>query len=105
MSTEDLNRTNVIVQTEGEQYGEQIHTQISNSDLTNGIISVWNIDYQGRPTSWRIHNERQQISSTHFTIQLIQIPDDTQNMVIYVEDPITGDYRELYQVYNYDELV
>ena len=105
MSTEDLNKTNVIVQTEGEQYGEQIHTQISNSDLTNGIISVWNIDYQGRPTSWRIHNERQQISSTHYTIQLIQIPDDTQNMVIYVEDPITGDYRELYQVYNYDELV
>ena len=105
MSTEDLNKTNVIVQTEGEQYGEQIHTQISNSDLSNGIISVWNIDYQGRPTSWRIHNERQQISSTHYTIQLIQIPDDTQNMVIYVEDPITGDYRELYQVYNYDELI
>ena len=105
MSTEDLSKTNVIVQTEGEQYGQQVHTQISNSDLSNGIISVWNIDYQGRPTSWRIHNERQQISSTHFTIQLIQIPDDTQNMVIYVEDPITGDYRELYQVYNYDELV
>lgn len=105
MSTEDLSKTNVIVQTEGEQYGQQVHTQISNSDLSNGIISVWNIDYQGRPTSWRIHNERQQISSTHFTIQLIQIPDDTQNMVIYVEDPDTGDYRELNQVYNYDDLV
>ena len=105
MSTEDLNKTNVIIQTEGERYGEQIHTQVSSSDLSNGIISVWNIDYQGRPTSWRIHNERQQISSTHFTIQLIQIPDDTQNMTIYVEDPNTGDYRELNQVYNYDELV
>ena len=98
MST-DLTTTNVIVQSEGEKVGQQVHTQISSADLSNGIISVWNIDGKGRPTSWRIHNERQQISSTHFTIQLIQIPDDTQEITIHAEDPLTGEYKELHQVY------
>ena len=103
MST-DLTTTNVIVQSEGEKVGQQVHTQISSADLSNGIISVWNIDSKGRPTSWRIHNERQQISSTHFTIQLIQIPDDTQEMTIYAEDPLTGEYKELHQVYGIEDL-
>lgn len=103
MST-DLTTTNVIVQSEGEKVGQQVHTQISSADLSNGIISVWNIDGKGRPTSWRIHNERQQISSTHFTIQLIQIPDDTQEMTIHAEDPLTGEYKELHQVYGIEDL-
>jgi hypothetical protein len=103
MST-DLTKTNVIVQSEGEKVGQQVHTQVSSADLSNGIISVWNIDSQGRPTSWRVHNERQQISSTHFTIQFIQIPDDTQAVTIYAEDPISGEYKELHQVYNISDL-
>lgn len=103
---DDLNLENgtVIVQEQGDGIGNQVHTQISNSDLTNGIISVWNIDHEGRPTSWQIRNERQQISSTHYTVQLIQIPDDTQHIVIYVEDSNSGDYKEITQVFNYDDL-
>ena len=42
----------------------------------NSLIMQWNTDSNGNPTSIHINNEIQQISTTHYLIQLAQIPDE-----------------------------
>lgn len=101
---EERHTRQVIVTNADErtQIGSQVHTQVDSNELANGIISMWNIDSQGRPVSWHIPHEMQQISQTHHAVQLIQIPDDTQPIHIIADN--NGVDLELTQVFSYDTL-
>ena len=101
MSIEDLEkRREVIVTKTSENRGEQFHSIVPSTELANGILMVWNLDVYGNPTSIAIPNEMKQISSTHFTVQTDQLPDDTQD--IYILDA-NDNYLE--RVYSEKHLV
>lgn len=67
--------------------------------LNDSLIFRWNTDEDGRPCSWFIPNEMQQVSTTHNTIQLIQVPDQLHRVRIIKEDG-----TELTEVFNIDEI-
>lgn len=67
--------------------------------LNDSMIFRWNTDEDGRPCSWFIPNEMQQVSTTHNTIQLIQVPDQLHRVRIVKEDG-----AELTEVFNIDEI-
>ena len=67
--------------------------------LNDSMIFRWNTDEDGRPCSWFIPNEMQQVSTTHNTIQLIQVPDQLHRVRIVKEDG-----TELTEVFNIDEI-
>ena len=66
----------------------------------NSLIMQWNVDTNGNPASVRIENEVQQISTTHYLIQLAQIPDEYYQTRIGVD----GEADWLQEVYNRDEI-
>lgn len=72
----------------------------------NSLIMQWNTDTNGNPTSIHITNEIQQISTTHYLIQLAQIPDEYYR-VKFVAEMINGylievkDMRELVNINNF----
>lgn len=67
--------------------------------LQDSIVFQWNTDSDGRPCSWFIPNEMQQVSTTHNTIQLIQVPDQLHRVRIVKEDG-----TQLTEVFNLDEI-
>ena len=66
----------------------------------NSLIMQWNVDTNGNPASVRIENEVQQISTTHYLIQLAQIPDKYYQTRVGVD----GEADWLQEVYNRDEI-
>ena len=66
----------------------------------NSLIMQWNVDAYGNPVSIHINNEIQQVSSTHYIIQLAQIPDEYYKVKFVAE--LIKDY--LIEVRNRNEV-
>ena len=66
----------------------------------NSLIMQWNVDAYGNPVSIHINNEIQQVSSTHYIIQLAQIPDEYYRVKFVAE--LIRDY--LIEVRNRNEV-
>lgn len=66
----------------------------------NSLIMQWNVDAYGNPVSIHINNEIQQVSSTHYIIQLAQIPDEYYGVKFIAE--LIRDY--LIEVRNRNEV-
>ena len=68
---------------------------INTNDLNgNSLIMHWNTDVNGNPASVKIEREIQQVSTTHFAIQLAQIPDK------YYRVKVVTERIELSEVFN-----
>ena len=48
----------------------------------DSLILKYNVDSQGNPVSIEIENEKCQVSPVNYTIHLMQIPDESQRIIV-----------------------